>query len=281
MHRFAKLVDDMIAAGALHFMDIPTFMGGVEHIPMKTKTLDHYLPVPADDYDGALKSGKSEGGLNVCWLGRLSDEKTPILKYTIRKLADYSLQHQQKLTLHVLGWGEHQEEVDGMRLDNEYFTQLKTRPIKSTEINEFLLQNIDVMFAMGTSALEAAKLGVPTVMVDATYEEIKGDYVFKPIYERTGYELAHLITNKDFERGNKSFERIMDLVNNHFEDFSHKSRDYFVKNHSLSSVGEQFVSLNKKSDFTFDRMDTKVMKPLLASRFYNLIRMPFRREQNN
>ena len=57
------------------------------------------------------------------------------------------------------------------RLDNEFYRQLKTKPIKSTEINSFLLQNIDLMFAMGTSALEVAKLGVPTVMVDATYEE--------------------------------------------------------------------------------------------------------------
>lgn len=262
MHRFAKLVDDMIAAGALYFMDAPTFMGSVEHIPMKTQKIDHYLPVPASDYDGVLKSKKSVGELNVCWLGRLSDEKTPILKYTIRKLSDYALQHQQKITLHVLGWGEHKEEVDSMELDNEYFHQLKSRPIKSVEINGFLLQNIDVMFAMGTSALEAAKLGIPTVMVDATYEEIKGDYVFKAIYERTGYELAHLITRKDFERGNKSFERIMDLVNNHFEDFSQKSREYFLKNHAISSVGEQFVSLIKKSDFTFDRIDPKVMESL-------------------
>ncbi len=262
MHRFAKLVDDMIAAGALHFMDATSFMGGVEHIPMKTKQIDHYLPVPASDYNGVLKSGKSEAELNVCWLGRLSDEKTPILTYTIRKLAEYALNNQQKIVLHVLGWGEHQEEVDAMGLDNEYFKQLKSRPIKSTEINGFLLQNIDVMFAMGTSALEAAKLGVPTVMVDATYEEIKGDYVYKPIYERTGYELAHLITKKDFERGNKSFERIMDLVNNQFSDFSQKSREYFVRNHAISIVGEQFVTLIRKLDFTFNQIDPKVMEPL-------------------
>jgi hypothetical protein len=262
MHRFAKLVDDMIAAGALHFMDATSFMGGVEHIPMKTKQIDHYLPVPASDYNGVLKSGKSEAELNVCWLGRLSDEKTPILTYTIRKLAEYALNNQQKIVLHVLGWGEHQEEVDAMGLDNEYFKQLKSRPIKSTGINGFLLQNIDVMFAMGTSALEAAKLGVPTVMVDATYEEIKGDYVYKPIYERTGYELAHLITKKDFERGNKSFERIMDLVNNQFSDFSQKSREYFVRNHAISIVGEQFVTLIRKLDFTFNQIDPKVMEPL-------------------
>lgn len=262
MRRFAKLVDDMIAAGALHFMDTPTFMGGVEHIPMRTRQIDHYLPVPASDYDGELKSSKPVGELNVCWLGRLSDEKTPILKYTIRELADYALHHQQKITLHVLGWGEHQEEVDSMGLNNAYFTQLESRPIKSTEIDEFLLQNIDLMFAMGTSALEAAKLGVPTVMVDASYEEIKGDYVYKPIYERTGYELAHLVGKDDFERGNKSFEGIIDLLNNHFEEFSEKSREYFVKNHALSTVGEQFVSLLEKADFTFDRIEPKVMKPL-------------------
>lgn len=262
MHRFAKLVDDMIAQDALVFMDTPTFDGGVTHLPMKTRKIDRFLPVPAPNYDGALKTGKSEGELNVCWLGRLSDEKTPILKYTLRKLSEYALNHQQKVTMHVLGWGEYQEVVDSLGLDNEYYHQLKTRPIKSTEIDGFLLQNIDLMFAMGTSALEAAKLGVPTVMVDATYEEIKGDYVFKPIYERTGFELAHLITKKDFERGNKSFEAIMELANNHYEDFSLKSRDYFVRNHALSTVGTLFVEFLHKLKFTFDQIDPKVMKPL-------------------
>lgn len=262
MHRFAKLVDEMIARDALVFMDTPTFEGGVSHLPMKTKSIDRFLPVPAPDYDGVLKSERTQGELNVCWLGRLSDEKTPILKYTIRKLSEYALKHQQKITMHVLGWGEYQNEVDNLGLENEYYTQLKTRPIKSTEINSFLLQNIDLMFAMGTSALEAAKLGVPTVMVDISYKEIDGDYIFKPIYERTGYELAHQITKADFEAGNTSFESIMDLVNNHFQEFSQKSRDYFVLNHALSSVGEQFVWLLRKLDFTFDEIDPKVMEPL-------------------
>ena len=277
MHRFARLVDDMIAQDALVFMDTPTLEGGLTHLPMKTKKVDFYLPVPAPDYHGALKSGKSEGGLNVCWLGRLSDEKTPILKYTIRKLAEYAQQHKQKITLHVLGRGEHQEEVDGMGVDNQYFKQLKSRPIKSTEIDSFLLGNIDMMFAMGTSALESAKLGVPTVMVDASYEEIKGDYVFKPIYERTGYELAHLVRKEDFERGNTSFDGIMDLVNNHFGEFSQKSRDYFVRNHALSTVGEQFVGLLRKLDFTFDQIDPKVMEPLWAWETWVKIRKGMKR----
>lgn len=252
----------MIARDALVFMDTPTFEGGVTHLPMKTKTIDRFLPVPAPDYDGVLKTGKSEGELNVCWLGRLSDEKAPILKYTLRKLSEYALNHQQQIKMHVLGWGEYQEEVDSLGLDNEYYQQLKTRPIKSTEIDGFLLQNIDLMFAMGTSALEAAKLGVPTVMVDLSYKEIDGDYIFKPIYERTGYELAHQITKADFDKGNKSFEAIMDLANNHFVEFSQKSRDYFVKNHALSTVGTQFIKLLRKLEFTFDQIDPKVMEPL-------------------
>lgn len=262
LQRFAKLVDNMIARDALVFMDTPTFEGGLTHLPMKTQSIDRFLPVPAPDYDGVLKSERIQGELNVCWLGRLSEEKTPILKYTIRKLSEYALKYQQKITMHVLGWGEYQEEVDNLGLENDYYCQLQTRPIKSTEIDSFLLQNIDLMFAMGTSALEAAKLGVPTVMVDASYEEVKGDYIFKPIYERTGYELAHLITKSDFEAKNTSFEGIMDLVNNHFQDFSQKSRDYFVQNHALSTVGEQFVVLLRKLDFTFDEIDPKVMEPL-------------------
>ncbi len=166
----------------------------------------------------------------------------------------------------VFGFGDHQEEVDnlGREQDNEYYNQLLSKPIQSKDIDSFLLKNVDMMVATGTSALEAAKLGVPTVDVDDSFicSEIKGDYVFKMLSERRNYDLGHDITDADCEEGNTSMEHIMDYLIHHFGSFSKESREHFVNYHSMTSAGNKFVGLLNKTSFTFDMIDPKLMQPL-------------------
>lgn len=286
MHGFAKLADDMIAHKALHFMDITTFNMSIRHLPMKTRTLTEFLQLPAQDYDGVLKESRTkqelEKEVNICWLGRLCNEKTPVLKLAIRRLSKYALSNQQRIRMYVFGYGEHQDEVDrlGQEQENEYYHQLKAQPIQFKEIDNFLLNNVDLMIATGTSALEAAKLGVPTVDVDDSFtrDEIEGDYVFKMFSERKNYDLGHDITEADCEEGNKSVEIIMDYLINHFDSFSKESRSHFVNHHSMTSAGEKFVKLIKQSTFTFDMIDPQVIKPLWTWRLYSAVRSFFRRK---
>lgn len=270
MHDFAKMADEMIARCALHFMDITTFNMAIRHLPMKTKSINEFLQLPVQDYNGELKTIRTEEelsrGINVCWLGRLCDEKTPVLKLTIRKLSQYAQQNKININMFVLGFGNHQEEVDslGREQENEYYHQLPSKPIQSRDIDGFLLKNVDMMVATGTSALEAAKLGVPTVDVDDSFtsSEIKGDYAFKMFSERSNYDLGHDITDADCEDGNASMEHIINYLIRHFADFSKESRIHFVNYHSMTSAGYKFVNLLNKSTFTFDMIDPKLMKTL-------------------
>ena len=280
MHGFAKMADDMIAHSALYFMDITTFNMSIRHLPMKTKTINDFLQVPAQDYNGVQKTIRTEEelvkGVNVCWLGRLCNEKTPVLKLTIRKLSHYALQNNIKIKMIVFGFGDHQEEVDnlGREQENKYYNQLPSEPIQSKDIDNFLLNNVDMMVATGTSALEAAKLGVPTIDVDDSFtsSEIKGDYVFKMLSERRNYDLGHDITDADCEEGNASMEHIMDYLIHHFGAFSKESREHFVNYHSMTSAGNKFVGLLNKTSFTFDMIDPKLMQPLWTWKIWVRIR---------
>lgn len=272
MHGFAKMVDDMIAHGALYFMDYDTLYESIKHLPIKSREVDYFLPVPASDYYGELKGERNIEILNVCWLGRLCDEKTPVLKYAISKLADYAMRNKRQIEMHILGYGNHQEEIDNLGLDNEYYHQRKARPIRFVEINNFLLENIDLMFAQGTSALESAKLGIPTVVTDDFYKDLHGDYVFKMLHERKNYDIGHLVTEKDYKPNNSSFEDIMDKVTLNYNEMSILSREHFVRHHSLTSVGQQFVKALKKSDYTFDMIDSNIIQPLWIWKLYSGIR---------
>ncbi len=275
IHGFANMVDDMISHGALYFMDYDTLYETIKHLPIKLKKVDHFLPVPASDYYGELKSARNSEVLNVCWLGRLCDEKTPILKYAISKLADYAMRNKRHIEMYVLGYGSHQEEIDNLGFDNAYYHQRKARSIRYVDINNFLLRNIDLMFAQATSALESAKLGIPTVVTDDSLEDLHGDYIFKMLHERKNYDIGHLVTEKDYEPNNSSFEDIMNKVTFNYNEVSILSREHFVQYHSLTSIGQQFVKDLKKSNYTFDMIDSNIIQPLWTWKLYSRVRRIF------
>ena len=43
---------------------------------------------------------------------------------------------------------------------------------------------------MGTAALEGAKLGIPTILLDISYKSIKSEYNYRWLYERDGKTLG-------------------------------------------------------------------------------------------
>lgn len=275
LRRLSAMINDMMAHESHYFMDVSTQQQTEAHIAVRKPVDMDYLPVPASDYDGVLKTPISKKEvIEACWLGRISYEKTPILVHTLERCSQYAKEHKQRIHFHVIGSGEFTEWVDNLPVEHEYFTKTKCAPIKFSEIDEFLLNNSDIMFAMGTSALESAKLGIPTVLVDytATANPVKGDYKFRYISERTGYDLAHLIGDEDIEEGNKSLEYVFDQLLNNYRDLAVKSRTHFVEKHSLSSVGNKFYNILQKMTFTFDMIDPKVIERPFLLKIYNKLR---------
>lgn len=272
MHKFAHLADEMMEQNALHFMDPPNFEEAIKHLPLKHKSVDHYLAVPAADYYGKLKDNPCLTPIKLCWLGRVELEKLPILEYTLKMASEWAQKHQRKVEFYVLGYGKDKDYVDNLPLGNEWFIKHKVTPIKLTDINDFLLEKVDAMFALATSSLEAAKLGIPTVMLDSSYKPITEDYIYKFVTERTGCELTHVVSEKDFEKGNDSFEKIMDGIINHYFEVGTACREYFVKNHSVSNVGEQMVKLFEKNTFTYDKIDPDLVKPFALWEAYLKLR---------
>lgn len=272
LRRMKVLVDDMTDHGAHFFMDKSTERSTIEHLPLKALEKKKYLPVPASDYWGPLKSGHSNGMINVCFLGRLCMEKTPVVIYSLKKLSEFALKNKIKIKCSILGFGEYTEMVNQLDLENPYFTKFKVRPIKFAEIDDFLLKNIDLMFATGTSALESSKLNIPTILIDGNIKPVKGDYIFRFIYDRREYDLGHILTKDDFEKGNNSFWFCMNEVITNYEQIATKCREYFIKNHSLSSVGVLFKTFIDKCTFTFDMIDPKVISQPRFLRLYNKLR---------
>lgn len=268
-----ELVENMDDHKSFYYMDISTRWQTEMHMPIKINEPVDYLPVPTSDYKGSLKSSFTPGNvLHIAWLGRVENEKTNPLVYTMKKCAEYAQSRNQKAVFHIIGYGIDEEMINEMVIENDYFKKTECHTIPFSRLDSFLLKNIDFMFAMGTSALEAAKLGIPTVLLDCTTRTIVKDYVFKFIFEREGYDLTHVMSSRDFEPGNDTFDKCMDTVINNYSDVAKKCRKHFEDKHSLTSVGEKFVKILNEMDFTFDMIDPKVIQQPFLLRLYNKIR---------
>lgn len=273
--RMAAFINDMMTHKAHYFMDISTQQQTEAHVAVRKPCGMEYLPVPASNYDGVLKKQKyNYEVIDACWIGRISYEKTPILVHTLERCSQYAKERKQRIHFHVIGGGDFTDWVDNLLIENDYFTKTKCSPIKFSEIDGFLLENVDIMFAMGTSALESAKLGIPTVLVDytATAKPINGDYKFRYIFERTGYDLGHLIGKADIEKGNKTLEAVFGQLIHNNQEVAMRSRIHFVDNHSLNSVGNKFYNILNKMTYTFDMIDPVVIERPLLLKVYNKLR---------
>lgn len=63
--------------------------------------------------------------------------------------------------------------------------------VDNDKLEEYLYDNVDLMFAMGTSVLESAKIGIPSIIVQPCHEgETPSTNSYRWAYQSTGYSLG-------------------------------------------------------------------------------------------
>ncbi|EAC1339060.1 TPA: hypothetical protein R8X70_000155 [Campylobacter coli] len=132
------------------------------------------VPVMLDNVRYTVKKQLNEKNtLNIAWIGRLSEDKIYALINLMERLEKIRLDD-LKIKLHIVGEGPY-----GAKLFKDYknFSILTYGSIQPKELSIFLEKNIDLVFAMGTSMLEAEKLGIPSALVFYT-EKITSDNCF-------------------------------------------------------------------------------------------------------
>jgi len=128
------------------------------------------------------------------------------------------------------------------------------------KLEEFLLENVDILTAMGTSALEGCPLFIPVIPVDASYKKIKGDCKYRMLYESKNYELGHIITKKDYVPGNESLKQIVENIINNYQAEGEKTYRYFIENHTIESVVDKFMSRVFQTTLTYGMIDKSYFK---------------------
>ena len=122
---------------------------------------------------------------------------------------------------------------------------------------------------MGSAALNCASLGIPTILLDISYKEVKGNYKFTWLHNRDGYTLGDKLNNKNLYKNNQSLERCINEYLEKPELISKMSYQYVVENHSLERVSNLLLENIKKSSLSFNPNFTNkfLRKGLLYSIF--------------
>ncbi len=237
-----------------------------------------FVPVPTVDTATKQPKGRfSDDSLNVGWVGRLEDFKLPILFHTIDRLERICNNTGRKIIFHIAGDGPGIEQIRARESSlRQSGSSLELRPyglVAAEKLDHWLAEHVQVLFAMGTAALDGAKNSIPTVLLDFSYSPINGDYVYDLLHETKGFTLGRLIRAEQIKPGNSSLEEILTLVASNPESIGQDARRYFETNHSLDKVTAKFLESVQNCDFKANEVfSARLLKPDLVMRLYLLIR---------
>lgn len=271
LKRLSSFVNLCIEKKAIWFMDQSNFDKLSKYLFIDLPSVD-FVPVPAvKAFEWQRKEialGTKEN-LNICWIGRLCDFKSHILIYTIQRLSEIAKEMKIPIQYYVIGKGPFEEKIKQLIVNNDYFEIIVKGAMNPVELDEFILSDIDVISAMGTSALEGAKFGSPVILLDISYYPIKGDYLFRWLHDTINFDLGHDITHKDIQTSNNSLKQMLNDLLYNYKQLSDLSYSYFIKNHDIEIVSNLVIKNATESNFCFLDIDKRLLHKSLLRRMYD------------
>lgn len=275
-NKMVTLVSLMLERRAIVFMDrgnvltTERYLGLIIPDPV-------YLPIPAQmpvRVKAATERDFRTQGLRVTWVGRIVDFKYHILKYALAELDRLQPELNLPIELSIIGSGDFTERLAADVITMKHIEIRFIDHIAPDHLDDFLLDRTDILMAMGTSALEGAKLGVPTLLLDLAYSEVTSGYLFQWLHERQGFSLGDVLGQEHIVSGNRSLADRIGEVLSDYMGVSSRAREHFKKYHALPTAAEKLLTLVRDTRCTYaDLQSAKLVKPgFLYSTFRTLRR---------
>jgi hypothetical protein len=269
MRKFLMFIHER---GAIVFMDKPNLVTTEKYLGVKIIN-PIFLPIPALDPSAVqpILKDRKINVINIVWLGRIVDFKYFILKHALIELN--RIQHLVKvpIVVTIVGTGDYIGKLNKLtsELKNIQFNYVEH--ISPDFLDDFLLSQ-NILLGMGTSALEGAKLGVPTILLDPSYKDVSQNYHFKWIYNSIGYSLGSFDTDTHYRSRNDSLFLLLNEVMTDYNNVSCKTISYYNGSHSMKLVSKKFIDTALKSSCTYGELNEKsfMSRGVVYGNFYKL-----------
>lgn len=269
----SKWVQNMIAKGSIAFMSKKMYDVTGKYLQFSKEIPFKHLPLISGgvtDYseEKIIKKNKSvKNCLHLAWVGRLADFKIYILNYSISLLSTLALRNRINIHLHIIGEGDCAGLLQA-DCSNEYFKIINVGGLEKDKTDTYVYENIHALFAMGTSSIDGARVGLPVVLLDYSYVPIDGDYVFRYLHNTHDCDLGHPMVNADFMEGNTSLELIViDLLNN-YKSLSEDSLKYFSEHHSTEQTSKKLLDLLENHSYRYSDIPGEIRSLSFPRKIY-------------
>lgn len=269
----SQLVNKLHAKNGLIFMSFDVYNFTKKFLDLNFKN-PQLMPVCIDGFEKIQKTNvkKNSMDIKILWIGRLGDFKIHILNYLIKCLNNSSHLNQYKIILDIVGTGRYKFKKPKNQHPN--FSILQHKNVNHIQVKEYLF-NTDICASMGTSAIESARYGIPTICLDFYYSEIRFNYKFKWLYQNNKYDLGSLIDSSQYSGDSSELDlRLNELINN-YKIISNKTFDYFNINHNIKNHISTFEHYINNSNFKFSDFNPDILKKSMFRKFYESFRKLF------
>lgn len=217
-----------------------------------------YLPLTLYPKICECKKGLiNDDEINLCFLSRLAPDKKNSLYYLTENFAKYKTS--KKKRLHIIGDGVSADEVKNFCEDYKKEIEfIFYGTVAREDLDNYLINNVDILFAVGTSVLEGASLKLPSVVLLMDNKYINDDEAFW-IYNTKEYCMGILTSEKDdFGVQYTTFDKIIDSVykeTNGKETEGQKCYEYYLNNHSSFDNTVCFLlKFFKQTELTYKKL---------------------------
>lgn len=235
-----KMFDVMLDKAGLVFMD-RTGVESAKINQIKIRKRIPYFPVIVEDIPYKYVSANLlDNSLRIVYVGRAINWKVfPMLKI-IKDIEKTEFVNKIQITIIT------DDKTKFKRLLG-YDSDLKIDFIENlsrSELNSYLLHNCDLYIGMGTSCLDAAKIGIPSVLADYSYSPFPDNYRYTWLYNTTDYCLGDLAEEKQTSPDDFYLRDLLDdifIKGISLSTYSEKSYLYVKSNHSIENVRTLFI----------------------------------------
>jgi hypothetical protein len=149
--------------------------------------------------------------------------------------------------------------------------------ISGKELEEILIKNVELGFSMGLSALEIAKLGIPTILADFSMTEFPQSYKYQWLHETSQGCLGQDVSLIENWKGRKSLKEILYEYNDDIESISCISLEFVNNVHNINNVAEKLFNKAQESRLTCNNLKNLPYK--IYHLFYRINRIRKKNDQ--
>lgn len=234
-------------------------------------TNDDYLYIVLDRKNKeCIKDLIDENTINIAFLSRLAPDKIQSLFYLIKNFAEYKTDKKKKL--HIIGDGRSRNIIENFCKNYENEIEfIFTGTIQRKDLDDYLINNVDIVFGIGACILESSALKMPSVMLLIDTKQFQDEDALW-IYNSKDYCVGIMQREKyDFGQPLTPINKILDsvYVENNKSTEGLKCYEYYVQNHSnYDNLMLKFLNMLIKDTLTF-----KNLKKTIKFVPYNLLKI--------